>query len=201
MLWVQALTKSFGRARPAVSETAFRELHARKDYNGMVALVKKNLCLGMRLRIGYVNSGGPAHAPCWIGIPENMPSYGTQDFRNCMLTMHIRKSFLAEAPYGAIVVAIAHELSHVVLDATQHPLRKIEPAVDLTAMLLGYRDFFLQDSFYVATNNRRMAPGAQNDTLASLLSYFEARLEGVDIGAIGYLTHEQRCYAAQLMCQ
>lgn len=182
MMWVHALMRSFGKARPAVNQDAFHRLHAAGDFDGMVARMKADFALGMRLRIGRVNSGGPKNAPCWIDIPDQMPMYGTQAFRNTLVTMHIQKAFLAEAPSGSIVVAVAHELSHVVLDATQHELRHKEPVVDLTAMLLGYQDFFLQDSFYTT---RESNPIYEKTTKTH----------------IGYLTHEERFYAADLMCR
>jgi hypothetical protein len=42
-----------------------------------------------------------------------------------------------------VAIAIAHELSHVVLDSIRHPLFREEKAVDLTAMLLGFRRLYL----------------------------------------------------------
>lgn len=35
-------------------ESKFKELHAKKDYEGMIALVKKSLALNMRLELGLV---------------------------------------------------------------------------------------------------------------------------------------------------
>jgi hypothetical protein len=52
--------------------------------------------------------------------------------------MFISKEFAGTTPYYQFAMAVAHELSHVVLDAINHPLRKEEKAVDLTAMLLGF---------------------------------------------------------------
>jgi hypothetical protein len=74
----------------------------------------------------------------WIEIPENMPYYGTEAFKKVTLRMFLRKSFLATSTYEKAAIAIAHELSHVVLESIRHPLRKEEKAVDLTAMLLGF---------------------------------------------------------------
>jgi len=43
---------------------------------------------------------------------------------------------------------IAHELSHIVLSEIGHPLADSEEAVDLTAMLLGYRDIYVATAKY-----------------------------------------------------
>ena len=98
----------------------------------------------VRLTLGLVNSGGHKtkdgrEAPAWIRMPQRMPPYGTAAFRDPQLTMFIRKSFLAQSAYDEAAVAIAHEFSHVVLESIGHPLREEEKAVDLTAMLLGFR--------------------------------------------------------------
>src|SRR5262245_59747093 len=68
-----------------------------------------------------------------------MPFHGTEAFRKLKLRMFLRKSFLEECDYDQVAVTIAHELSHIELDSIRHPLREEEKAVDLTAMLLGFR--------------------------------------------------------------
>jgi hypothetical protein len=174
--------RSLGRARPAVSPEAFCRAHSKRDFDVIVGLMKSDFALNMRMRIGLVSSGGPEGAPCWIEMPGEMPLCGTEAFRKTLVTMYVQRSFLEEAPLGSIIVAVAHEMSHVVLNTTQHELRRKEQAVDLTAMLLGYRDFFVRDSFY--------------ETYESDLIY-----ERTTTTHIGYLTHEERCYAADLMCR
>ncbi len=126
---------------PPIPDRALKALHKTRDYEGMVALVKKTMNIEVRLIVGWVNSGGPpemANAPAWIRMPEDMPLYGTKAFRELKLTMYIRKSFLDESTYDQIAIMVAHELSHVVLNSIKHSLRGCEKAVDLTAMLLGF---------------------------------------------------------------
>lgn len=116
-----------------------KSLHRAKDYNGLVQLIKKSMNIDVQLVVGWVNSGGPRTAPAWVMIPENMPYYGTPAFQRLKLTIYIRKSFIEESTYDQAAIVIAHELSHIVLNSIGHPLRKLEKAVDLTAMLLGFR--------------------------------------------------------------
>jgi hypothetical protein len=78
-----------------------------------------------------------------------MPFYGTVAFKETTIKMFLRKSFLAQSSYGQAAIAIAHELSHVVLDSIQHPLRRDEKAVDLTAMLLGFSHLYHSASLTV----------------------------------------------------
>jgi hypothetical protein len=107
----------------------------------MVRLIRRTMNLDVKLMVAWVNSGGPKgseQAPAWVQMPERMPFYGTPEFKKLTLKVFVRKSFLEHNSYAHATIAIAHELSHVVLDSIRHPLRKEEKAVDLTAMLLGF---------------------------------------------------------------
>jgi hypothetical protein len=88
----------------------------------------------------------------------------------------LRKSFLRETSFEPVVLAIAHELSHIILDAIRHELRKQEEAVDLSAMLLGFRDFYVTGC---------------KDTISQGNQMIIARLS--------YLTEEEVLYASQFM--
>jgi hypothetical protein len=63
------------------------------------------------------------------------------------LDICLRRSFLQQSAYDQIAIAIAHELSHIVLDSIKHPLRRCEKAVDLTAMLLGFSRLYSSGSY------------------------------------------------------
>jgi hypothetical protein len=132
---------------PPVSEAALKALRAGRDYEGMVQAVRKAMNVDVRLRVGWVNSGGVDGAPAWVSLPTKMPFYGTKAFSELTITMFFRKSFLEECGYDQIAIAIAHELSHVVLESLEHPLRSKEIAVDLTAMLLGFRKLYASGAY------------------------------------------------------
>jgi hypothetical protein len=132
---------------PPVPTAALKSLHKAKDYEGLVRLIRQSMNVEVRLVVARVNSGGHKNedggeAPAWIEMPGKMPGYGTTAFRELKLTIYIRKSFLAESTYDQAAIAIAHELSHVVLDSLAHPLYRNEKAVDLTAMILGFRQLY-----------------------------------------------------------
>ena len=136
------LIKSFGALKPPVEEAEPQRLYDKKDYAGMIACVKKILRLDVRVIMAVVKKGG-LNAPAWVERPVPMPMYGTAAFRQTVVTVHLRKSFLDDSIFEEVVIAIAHELCHVVLDATAHVLQMEEEAVDLTAILLGFRDFYV----------------------------------------------------------
>lgn len=123
-----------------------RVLHRSRDYEGMVRLIRSAMNIEVRLLVGWVNSGGPegmAKAPAWIEMPAKMPFFGSSEFKMLSIRMFLRKEFLEANTYDKIAIAIAHELSHLVLDSIHHPLRKEEKAVDLTAMLLGFSRLYM----------------------------------------------------------
>lgn len=183
--YINQLRASFGKLRTPVAEEALRTLYDAKDYAGMVYCIQTILRLDLTMRLGLVNSGGP-NAPAWVEAPVPMPTYGTPAFRQLTVTMYLRKTFLAMSTFEWVVMAIAHELCHVVLDAIAHPLRRQEEAVDLTAMLLGFRDFYVTGCRSV---RKQALP------LADRLAGYEA----YRISSQGYLTHEEVSHAATYM--
>jgi hypothetical protein len=127
--------------------TTLKALHAAGDYKGMVRLIKETMNVEVDIRVlwvseGSANTGSVKDAPAWVTIPPEMPPYGGKAFREMRLDMYLRKSFLAQSAYDQIAIAVAHELSHIVLDSIEHRLRRCEKAVDLTAMLLGFRSLY-----------------------------------------------------------
>ncbi len=140
--YIRQLRDSLGSVRQVVPEGELRVLYERKDFTGMAQYIRNTLGLNMGLRLGFVNKGGPAGAPAWIATPVSVPLYGTEDFCRMTVTMYIRKSFLRGASFESVVLAMAHELCHVVLYAIGHEFQDQEEAVDLTAMMLGYRNFY-----------------------------------------------------------
>ena len=142
--------------------------------------------------MGLVNQGGPVKAPAWVSYSKPSPRLGTEAFRRTLVTVFLRKSFLAVSDFEPVVMAIAHELSHIVLFGISHPLEESEVAVDLTAMLLDYRDF------YVAGCRRELRP----KSIVQHLGRFFRRWLGVDrqiFQTLGYLTPEEVRFAAELL--
>jgi uncharacterized protein YecT (DUF1311 family) len=134
---------SFGGGKPPVSTEQLRRMFYARDFTGMVGVVRDSLKLELRVRVGLVNDGGPAGAPAWVSYPSPLPRYGSPDFKKTVVTVFLRKSFIEEVSFEAVVSAMAHELSHITLFSVNHPLQACEEAVDLTAMLNGYRDLYV----------------------------------------------------------
>lgn len=198
--WVSNLSKSLGGVRRPVDPAPLLALHKQQDYTGMVRLIRDGMGISLPMRVGYVNSGGKASAPAWVEQIGSAGLFNPRALVHRQVTIFIRKSFLAEMPFHAVVVAFAHELSHVVLDGMGHALHNQEEAVDLTAMILGYRNFYTKE-----TTVREVAISE-----AALRAWWEGMLRG-DMRSIyaplvneksynlGYLSLEERQYAASLM--
>ena len=130
---------------PPIPVDALYSLHKAQDYKGMVQFIKKWMKIeGVTIRVvwvpdGAANSGTQEDRPACVFLPPNIPFFGTKAFSEMTLEMRFRKSFLERSTYDQVAITMAHELSHVVLESIDHPLRRAEKAVDLTAMLLGFR--------------------------------------------------------------
>ncbi len=130
---------------PPISVDKLTDLHRARDYKGMVRLIKHAMNVETDIRILWVSEGEGQKindAPGWIELPLEMPPYGSDAFRKMRIDICLRKSFLEQNPFDEVSMGIAHELSHLVLDSIGHPLRRCEKAVDLTAMMLGFRRLF-----------------------------------------------------------
>ena len=173
---IRILCQSLGKVRSPVDDVSLERDYRCHDYARMAGSVKRILKIETRVRLGLANSGGPAQAPAWIEYPMPTPMFGSSSFNAMSVTVYLRKSFLKHAPFETIVIGLAHEFCHLVLDSTGNPLRRSEEAVDLTAMLLGFRDFFVTGC--VHTYN----------------------VEGTDYRqTVGYLSPKEVMYAAQAM--
>jgi hypothetical protein len=191
--YLNQLRSSLGNARTPVAPRPLREFYDTRNYAAMVKTVRDGMGLPMRVQVGLVNQGGPEKAPAWVSYPKPLPRLGTEAFKRTLVTVFLRKSFLAASEFESVVMAIAHELSHIVLFGIGHPLEEDEVAVDLTAMLLGYRDF------YVAGCHREIRAKSVGQYLAR---FFRQWLEGVERRAfqtLGYLTPEEVRFAADLL--
>ncbi len=140
--YLALLHGSLGGSRAPVSRTKLREFYDRQNYTGMVKLIRDGMKLDLRVRVALVNHGGPDRTPAWVERPDPFPRNGTPEFKRAVVTVFLRKSFLLKYKFEHVVMAIAHELSHIVLFRIGHPLEEVEVAVDLTAMLLGYSEFY-----------------------------------------------------------
>lgn len=179
--YIDQLRRSFGPICRPVAEEELYELYRAEDYARMIYHIQTALHLDLRLRLGLVNRGGP-NFPAWVVGYRSMPMYGTAAFRQLCVTIYLRKTFLQRASFEEVVIAMAHELSHIVLESTYHHLRREEEAVDLTAMLLGFRDFFLTGSSTIRDRHH---------SLDGTVKYKELHL--------GYLTPEEVSYASTYM--
>jgi hypothetical protein len=142
---------------PPIPVEEIRALHREGDLGGVVKLVRRTMNVNVRLTLHWTSGPSPTGIPnalAWVSRPEKMPYYGTAAFRETSVDMFIRKQFAASRPFEEFAIAAAHELSHIVLDSVEHPLRKEEKAVDLTAMLLGFSQLY----YGAAHTTRKVTP-------------------------------------------
>jgi hypothetical protein len=167
---------------PPIDLTALKRLHGARDHKGIIRLVKRLMNIeAVTFQVFWVPDGAannvPKDAPAWVELPREMPLYGSKEFKEMTIKMFFRKSFFQQA-YDQATFAVAHELSHVVLESIRHPLRKCEKAVDMTAMLLGF------GQLYEMTCHQERQVGNQ-----------------INIRTLGYLTREEARQANQVLAR
>jgi hypothetical protein len=138
---LDSLLRSFGKVAPPVRAGTLELLYAEQNFTGMLGWIKNSLRLELSVGLRIISQPDASAPPMWIEVPKTMPTYGTKEFRSLKVVVNARKDLLDTKPFTWIVAGFAHELCHVVLFSIGHPLQHEEKAVDLTAMILGYREF------------------------------------------------------------
>jgi hypothetical protein len=163
---------------PPFLDRQLKALHRKREFGGIVRLVRSMMNVDARITLHWTDSpASNRQAPAWIRLPNDMPGYGTQAFKDLKLDMFILKSFADQSRCHEFLVVVAHEFSHVVLESIGHPLRTEEKAVDLTAMLLGF-----SYSYRLAARAVRAYPGNIYET-----------------SRIGYLTGDELNAACRIL--
>jgi hypothetical protein len=186
---IRQLLSALGRVSAPISTPTLRQLYRDADYPRMLGWIKNQMRLDLRVGLRVVDSNN-ARTPMWIEIPRPLPAFGSQEFKQTRVIVNVRKEVLEKDPFEFIVASFAHELSHVVLFAINHPLQDSERAVDLTSMILGYRDFVIR------TDRTKIHGGAFAVVLAALLLPFGyVFIPGRTESSLGYLTKPEKRYA------
>lgn len=140
--YLRQLVGALGQIAPPVDADKLGQLYLRGDYPAMLGWIKKSMQIELRIGLRIVDPDAPS-PPMWIEVPTPLPCPGTWEHQNARAIVNARRDWLVGKPLGWIVACFAHELSHVVLFALDHPLQHEEKAVDLTAMILGYDRFIV----------------------------------------------------------
>jgi hypothetical protein len=169
--YVHELIRALGGARKPVPPDELRRLYEAKNFAQMVWYIRDQMQLSeLRMPVHLVRSGGHPD-PAWIAIPGALRNYNPTMLRrgNIPIRVYLRQEYLSY-PMEFLAALIAHEMSHVVLAKHRHPLQTSEEAVDLTAMILGYRKFLIQGKI-------QTHPEMKNTEIhLGYLTDFEARL-------------------------
>ena len=163
----------------------------------MLGWIKNSMRLNLRVGLRIVDRPETS-PPMWIETPKAMPIYGTAEFNNVRAIVNVRRDILETKPFPWIVAGFAHELSHVVLFSMGHELQHDEKAVDLTAMILGYRR-------YISDAEVTKTKGALLSTLLMLLLLpfgimFWAGTQK-EKWRLGYLTSAEALAASQYLAK
>ena len=137
--YVAYLQALFGGIRNPVPHRELRKLHEDRDYRGMLEFIRKDLGLKTRIKVKIVQAKDSTHKAWFEAKPNDI--FGIASPRKPVM-IQLQRSFLQERDFEAEVVVMAHELSHLMLFAKADPLCVCEEAVELTAMVLGYRKYY-----------------------------------------------------------
>lgn len=177
MAYIDQLRRSLPYVPPFLNRK-LKALHRNREFGDIVRLVRSMMNVDARITLHWTNNPSSSRqAKAWIRLPNDMPTYGTQAFKDLKLDMFILRPFAHQSRCHEFIAVVAHEFSHVVLESIGHPLRTEEKAVDLTAMLLGF-----SYSYRLAAHAVRTYPG-----------------NVVETSRIGYLTEDELNAACRIL--
>ncbi len=196
--WITKLEHSFGEPRPLADVTELERLYRAHDYAGMVRSIKERFGLTTPVRFELSSSGAPIdkqgqRARAWCRI--NLRPFAFRKNRVLDATVYCDTKRIVSGPLEAVTICMSHELSHIMLENTRHSLRRHEEAVDLMAMLLGYRKFYAIHATKVA----RAANSAEHFIDALMAGKNPPLTRDLYESRVGYLSPEEIRYAARLM--
>ena len=130
-------TKVYG-LRDNAPQKALRILFNQGLYDECIFEILRHYKLPVKLRVikGRVN-GSVAH----IGIPDPMPIYPSQAFKNFRFVLTYDKQ-ASLVSFERFIFVTAHEIGHLLLYGTYSKHKKSEKATDLIAMVMGYDIFY-----------------------------------------------------------
>jgi hypothetical protein len=118
---------------------------------------------------------------------------------------------IKNAPANVVIFAIAHELSHILLDALRSSVARFEMAVDITAMMTGYAEYYESGkTYYEKSKGSHQMGNAFNDIFEDTytsLEMFDTSLESLLFQnsttkhEVGYLTREEVHYVVSRVQQ
>jgi hypothetical protein len=89
--------------------------------------------------------------PAWIAVKSELVDGKRKSLGR---TIYVRRSFLKEATFGAVVLAVAHEMAHVVFSKIERRLKLYHPldserTVDVIAMYMGCAEYYAAGHEYI----------------------------------------------------
>ncbi len=185
---IDTLMESIGGVRPAIDPSILRRLFEEDDFPAMLGWIKHSMNLDIKVGLRIVDQNFVS-APMWIETPSPMPAYGSYEFRRSRVIVNATQVVLRSKPFDWIVAGFAHELSHVILKSLNCKLQDDEKAVDLAAMIIGYRTFIADAQLSKTEGN--MLVSLISTLLILPFGIFSFQGPSRRISRMGYLTESE----------
>jgi hypothetical protein len=128
--------------------------HHEKKYGEVLGAVLRSLQIDCHVVLAKVNRAPERYKydPAWFEVLLPLPHYGTRQFRETRITIHVWKQTLEQLSFTDLLHLYVHECCHILLLATQHKFANDERAVELCGMLLGYAEVYVNSTLFKTDN-------------------------------------------------
>ncbi len=134
------LFNSFGIQNP-VEHIGLKIQFNNHLYAECVLEIMKQMKLNNKVKLicyPYFKYPGKPESAAFVNIPSNAPPFYSKAFSNLKIEVSIRDDLRRN--YETFIYTIGHELSHIVLNGMNHPLKDSEVATDLFVMMRGFSE-------------------------------------------------------------
>lgn len=152
--YLKEIDQMIGGVKDAVPCEIMYSHHASGDFAQIVSKVCTQMGLHgipMKVRVHQTPPGVAAYVERHMDVNSNISKVIS---KSKGATITLSSKMVNTAPADTTIFAIAHELSHVLLDVHQSQIAEFEMAVDLTAMMSGYAEYYLDGREYLVQLRR-----------------------------------------------
>lgn len=144
-LHIQHITRELKKRIPykKVNERELEKLFEKKRYQDIIFLIRKHMGIVCGLSVKcIVDTDNPYQysAPARVQLPSFFHPYGSRRQKELKINMWFYKSHAQS--YRPFIVAMAHELSHVLLYSLNNQFKTSEEATDICAILCGFGKYY-----------------------------------------------------------
>jgi len=194
--YIEDIRTAIGGVKDRVPSAELYTLCRGKKYAELVRCIRDQMCLErfpMRVNVDHIPSGFSAFIE-----RDRLSLYTDPDhlLKAANIRLTLSRDMVRTSHADVVIFAIAHELSHILLEALGSGLARFEMAIDVTAMMAGYAEYYRDGKISLSASSHLSAEWfLPLDDIVRVCDYFRRPPGAAQMTQdVGYLTQEEVLY-------